>query len=580
MMNLANLGMSLIPMNPLVGGIATGTGLLADILMAGQARKQGQEQLARSNEQFFSAQPDPYKAQTPRLAMGGLVPTDPPVKKRFEQRMNDPEAPFITNPDGTRSTHRMASAEVDGRFLAYPTIVMRGDSLAQLGDDEALKYALDNNEYREFSTDQDARRYAEGGYKEGTMLGRKWTPPISFAQGGAVPAGHVVPVDGTSRALVAGAQAGYNLGGSIIPGGDHGRADDKLMTPNGGSQVAISSGEMYVPNNVFQGMSSQMNVPLNALIQQLYPDGQNAASAQTGMSVPQAEDPMAPYRNMLASIGANVANIGGVGTMERAAQPSPQAPSVSQPALRTGPAAGPGADQTNMTDAQKKANTTQLPGPNAEEKSGGMNPLDKINQTSAIAQGVLGAGMLAYNLFSKRAPLPKPAEMPFQPLDLRTDALATELDAQRQESLAGAVRNTQNKQGVGRDMAIAAQDQSVRRSNTAQVEQVKNQERQYNNASSNAVAQANVQQQNQYAMANAQANNQFRQMKGQATTMAIGQLGQTAQSYFQNKMDIQTNEQMKRSNRIYLAALAGDPRYANLNPSQIYLEMNTNDDTE
>lgn len=94
-----------------------------------------------------------------------------PEKKEFEKRIQDPKQ-FILNADGTKSTHRMASAEVDGKQIAYPTIVNINGKLKELNHKEALDYALKNNEYREFKTAKEAQAYAEGGYKQDTAMER------------------------------------------------------------------------------------------------------------------------------------------------------------------------------------------------------------------------------------------------------------------------------------------------------------------------------------------------------------------------------------------------------------------------
>ena len=92
--------------------------------------------------------------------------------KDFERRAMDPRGPSIKNADGSFSTHRMASAEVDGRQIAYPTIVPMNGRLVQLDDDAAIDHALRTGEFREFNTERDAQAYAEGGYKRGTPLDR------------------------------------------------------------------------------------------------------------------------------------------------------------------------------------------------------------------------------------------------------------------------------------------------------------------------------------------------------------------------------------------------------------------------
>jgi len=78
----------------------------------------------------------------------------------------------IPTEDGGSATHKMASAEVDGKYIAFPTVVQKKgeDSLTELSVDEALDYALQNNEYLSFSSPMKAQAYAEGEYKRGTLL--------------------------------------------------------------------------------------------------------------------------------------------------------------------------------------------------------------------------------------------------------------------------------------------------------------------------------------------------------------------------------------------------------------------------
>jgi hypothetical protein len=85
----------------------------------------------------------------------------------FEQRMNQQDAPFIQNEDGTRSTHKMISFEADGKFYAAPTIVTIDGKLTELSPDEAIKHAFKTGEVKEFATEAEAQAYGEGSWKQG-----------------------------------------------------------------------------------------------------------------------------------------------------------------------------------------------------------------------------------------------------------------------------------------------------------------------------------------------------------------------------------------------------------------------------
>jgi hypothetical protein len=90
-------------------------------------------------------------------------------EKNFVKRINNPSK-FIKNADGSKSTHKMATAEVDGKQIAFPTIVEQNGKLVELPINEAIDFALKNNEFAEFAKAEDAQWYAEGGYKKGTPL--------------------------------------------------------------------------------------------------------------------------------------------------------------------------------------------------------------------------------------------------------------------------------------------------------------------------------------------------------------------------------------------------------------------------
>ncbi len=85
----------------------------------------------------------------------------------FVQRYRSPSKfPVLDNGDGSISTHRMSWAEADNGYIAYPTIVQKGDKLVHLSHREAIKYAIENNEFMSFDNKLDAKAYAEGGYKD------------------------------------------------------------------------------------------------------------------------------------------------------------------------------------------------------------------------------------------------------------------------------------------------------------------------------------------------------------------------------------------------------------------------------
>ena len=91
----------------------------------------------------------------------------------FVDRITNPQNyPYITNSDNSISTHRMA-AEVDenGNWMVFPTIVMLpSGKLHQFEDSgQAMAYNIRTGNYLPMASKEEALKYAEGGYKKGTL---------------------------------------------------------------------------------------------------------------------------------------------------------------------------------------------------------------------------------------------------------------------------------------------------------------------------------------------------------------------------------------------------------------------------
>tara|TARA_R110000868_G_scaffold75018_1_gene216783 strand:+ start:1556 stop:1915 length:360 start_codon:yes stop_codon:yes gene_type:complete len=95
------------------------------------------------------------------------------VTPEFIDRINNPSRyPYITNDDGTTSTHRMAAeVDEDGNWYVFPTIQYIDGELVQFKDvREAMKSALDSGNFILQPSKKEALSYAEGGYKVGTPM--------------------------------------------------------------------------------------------------------------------------------------------------------------------------------------------------------------------------------------------------------------------------------------------------------------------------------------------------------------------------------------------------------------------------
>ena len=88
------------------------------------------------------------------------------ASKNFVKRIIDPSLKLDLG-NGDYATHKMSYAEVDGKFIVYPNVVQKkgSNSLVELNGRDAIKYALDNNEYVDFDNEEDASKFAESGYK-------------------------------------------------------------------------------------------------------------------------------------------------------------------------------------------------------------------------------------------------------------------------------------------------------------------------------------------------------------------------------------------------------------------------------
>jgi hypothetical protein len=93
------------------------------------------------------------------------------VKRLYDGKHGDIQIPGVSG----RSTHYMASA---GK-RAYPTVVNIDGKLQYKEGDDAYNYADKTKEYIEFNSEEEAAKFAENGYKEGTNV-------LKYASGGNV----------------------------------------------------------------------------------------------------------------------------------------------------------------------------------------------------------------------------------------------------------------------------------------------------------------------------------------------------------------------------------------------------------
>lgn len=90
-------------------------------------------------------------------------------RRKYDVNAISPRVGFRDNGDGTKSTHKMAYAESDGKYYAYPTLFQDDQGQwYEVSDDnfEALEEARRKGEIFEFDKEKDARKFAGGSWKK------------------------------------------------------------------------------------------------------------------------------------------------------------------------------------------------------------------------------------------------------------------------------------------------------------------------------------------------------------------------------------------------------------------------------
>ena len=95
---------------------------------------------------------------------GGETSGPPKFEKRIARP--DPEM-FIKDPQsGNPQTHRMGWGDIEGQFIAYPTIIEQDGKLVQYGNNtETMKLMKKSGNFKSFDTKEEAEAYADGGWK-------------------------------------------------------------------------------------------------------------------------------------------------------------------------------------------------------------------------------------------------------------------------------------------------------------------------------------------------------------------------------------------------------------------------------
>jgi hypothetical protein len=94
--------------------------------------------------------------------------------KDFVNRILWPDKyPVQQNEDGSYSTHRMASAEVGGKNIVFPTLFYNRDQNQLYEAPDPVKEAMTRGDYIEFKSPEEADAFASNHYKAGLGAGYK-----------------------------------------------------------------------------------------------------------------------------------------------------------------------------------------------------------------------------------------------------------------------------------------------------------------------------------------------------------------------------------------------------------------------
>ena len=104
----------------------------------------------------FTQKPKPRKGEV----YVGKQPHEEGYIKGDEYKMSD--KPMYEKHDP--STHLMAHGESDGKYVAYPTLFQDNDGTWHQPDD-AFREAIKRKEIYQFNTEQEAKDFAEGKWK-------------------------------------------------------------------------------------------------------------------------------------------------------------------------------------------------------------------------------------------------------------------------------------------------------------------------------------------------------------------------------------------------------------------------------
>jgi len=215
------------------------------------------------------------------------------------------------------------------------------------------------------------------------------------------------------------------------------------------------------------------------------------------------------------------------------------------------PIGNPVAPAADRTPLGPSGTATAPGGEEAAAKSRGTD-LDRLNNITGAVNTGLSLTSLAWNALSRRTPGIRPPALSLSRLNLDTDGLAAELDADRKAARATALNNSVNKQGMDRELGVLSADYKARTRNSMVVEGVENQERTANNQIENQERIYNNSQTQDYLKREVEAANNFKLLKGQAVSQSLAATSASLGGWMNNKVQIGAMGEMDKFASRYL----------------------------
>lgn len=573
----ATMGSSLIPLNPLAGGIATGIGLGVDAFMS---RENNLSQLAQTkdyNEAMLKRQPTIYdqpggfKQTMPGLKKGGQVKGQKGIAFRSRKPAGHiipadkvPEAQEDARNAGARLARipGQGSPTADDRMLqvpgAQPVRVSSGEAfvsddefgeMARMAGMDRASYqmkmypkAKDRDRDNDAQDDRDADGMAQGGQID-------WNPPM-------------VNPPGSSGYQPIGFGPQMSVLGQFAQG----------QTP--GLPVAIQ------PPTAVQGQEADGYEAMKARLATGAAPGiykfNNVAQADAAMGMPSLSSaPTTPFR-MKGMIDTpppsqlSATEIQAQQESEPPALPAPQMGGGTDPAKQPGAfdPSQPAAELEAATlDAQKSVTAAGLDDGSMEKS---FQDMQQQNDRAAYGQLVPTMLSMAHNLTSRRVAGRPP--MAYQPtmLDLNTEGLQAGLNESRQRATATAAQNSRGEQSQSRNLGIGANDQAARIGISSTVQGVKNQETQANVGISNQAKQINAQRMDQFEAGEAAGTNDWKLRKGSAIQNDLAAASAIVGGHAQGNIEINANKQLFGFQKRLYDTLSGVPSSKYATPTSVF----------